>query len=278
MTRPSLPDEPRAPGSSITMKRITVFAHYDERAEVKRYVLHHLRALREVSSAIWFVSSAPLPGQEIAKVRDTCERAWTRENVGYDFSMWREAIDQMDRSLWNELVLTNSSVLGPLWPLSEAFTKMASSDCDFWGMTDSRAFGWHLQSYFLVFRARVLHSPEFARFWQGVVPLRKKRKVVRSYEGRLARFFTEAKFRGTAYVAEAAIHRPFLERLFHPTFNPTLTQATPLLERRMPYVKLELLRDNPRRYPLEPVFQAMDRAGYDRSLVEVDEPTRRSAR
>jgi hypothetical protein len=42
----------------------------------------------------------------------------------------------------------------------------------------------------------------------------------------------------------------------------------------MPYVKVELLRDNPARIPLEPVYRAMKESGYAMDTVEFDRAPR----
>ena len=251
------------------MKRLALFAHYDPRAQVKRYVVHHLQALREVCDETWFVSTASLPEQELAKVRPICERAWTRENVGYDFGSWSDALDRVTLTDWDELVLTNSSVFGPLWPLREAFERMSTKGVDFWGMTDSGSVAWHIQSYFLVFRARLLHSTAFRELFRGVTGT-DKLALIRKYEVGLTTAFTRAGFRAAVLVPGREIPRPFLQRMLRPNFNPPISQPMALLERRMPYVKIELLRNNPRRRPLEPVRAAMRAAGYDSSLIEID--------
>jgi rhamnosyltransferase len=252
------------------MRRLAIFAHYDRRDEVKRYVLYHLSALRKVCDAVWFVSSAALPEPELAKARSIADRAWTRRNVGFDFGMWREAIEQSDLATWDELVLTNSSVFGPLWPLAEAFTKMDASSCDVWGMTDNVEEGWHLQSYFLALRSRWLRSDSFRRFWSSVEELTDKRAVIQSYELGLSRFLAREGFEAEALVPQATLPpRPLLHWLRRPQFfNPTLVQPLALLERRMPYVKVELLRDNPMQQPLAPVLRAIARSGFDASLLE----------
>lgn len=252
------------------MKRLTLFAHYDGGGEVKRYVLFHLSALRAVSSELWFISSATLSDDELGKARKVCERAWTRENVGYDFGMWKEALARIDVTEWDEVVLTNSSVFGPLSPLDEVFAR-APARADFWGMTENPEVTSHLQSYFLVFRARLLRSPEFANFWNDVAPLRDKRRIIESYEVGLTRTFSEAGFRGEPLVSMAGLpKRSMLVRFRRPHLeNPTIVQPVALLERGMPYVKVELLRDNPGKVRLGPVRQAMLRAGYDPSLVEI---------
>jgi rhamnosyltransferase len=254
------------------MRRLAIFAHYDARDRVKRYVVHHLRALREVCDTVWFVSSASLPPEELAVAAACSDRAWTRPNVGFDFGMWREAVEQIDVREWDELVLTNSSVFGPMWPLTESFARMDSVKCDVWGMTDNVESGWHLQSYFLVFRSSWLHSEPFRQFWSGVELLSDKNAVIQGYEIGLSRFLASHGFEARALVPESTLPpRPLVHVLRRPQFfNPTLVQPLALLKHRMPYVKVELLRDNPMQRPLGPVYRAMQRAGYDRALVEVD--------
>jgi lipopolysaccharide biosynthesis protein len=253
------------------VKRIGLYAHYDDRGQVKAYVLHHLRALREVCDAVWFISNAELTEAELSKATALCERAWTRENVGFDFAMWKESIERLDLDAWDELALTNSSVLGPLWPLAESFAKMDRPPCDVWGMTDNFDTEWHLQSYFLVFRSRALKSEAFSRFWNAVDALKDKNAVIETYECGLARFFREAGFDVRALVAQETLAKPLLWRFRRQKWqDSTLSRPLALLDRRMPYVKVHLLRDNPGRVRLAPIYEAMEHAGYDLGLIEID--------
>lgn len=62
-----------------------------------------------------------------------------------------------------ELIFVNDSCYGPVYPLSEAFQKMAAVPCDFWGFTGyghgkHRYFKTFISSYFYVFRRSVTAS------------------------------------------------------------------------------------------------------------------------
>lgn len=260
------------------MSRIVFFAHYDWQAEVKRYVVHYLERLREVSDEMVFLSTSPLPRQQIDKVSGLVARTILRENVGYDFGMWQHAIQAVAWSGHDELVLTNSSVVGPIYPLAPLFSRMATVACDFWGMTESAEIAPHLQSYFLVFRKPVLESPPFRAFWNSVLPYRDKNQLIRSYELGLSVFLRDQGFTSAALVPSSAAPKRWLPRLLpvaHP--NPTLCWPMTTLKLGMPFVKLELLRDNPRGIDLRPIHQAIEKAGYDLSLIEFDRasPTKR---
>jgi rhamnosyltransferase len=257
------------------MRRVAIYAHYDAANRVRRYVHHYLAGLRRVVDEIWFVSTSDLPEPELARVRETCARAWVRPNVGFDFGMWQDAIGQLDLATVDELVLTNSSVFGPLTSFEPMFARMAASPADLWGATENWDEGRHLQSYFLVLRKRLLASPAFAQFWASVLPYKNKRQVIYSYEVGMSNFF-----RDQGFTLEPAVH---LGQLFHlepgsfwlevmcrASGNPTVRHGAELIELGLPLVKVELLRDNPYSADLDKVYAAIDRTGYDRSLIEFD--------
>jgi rhamnosyltransferase len=258
------------------MKRLAIFAHFDARNEVKRYVTHYLGALREQVDAITFVSTSTLSERERAKLAPTCDEVLLKDNVGLDFGMWQHALARLDVSAWDELVLTNSSVFGPISPLAAAFQRMERAPLDFWGMTDNLEISWHLQSYFLVFRRAVLGSAAWRSFWAGVLPYRDKRQIVRCYEVGLSIWLTENGFRGRALMPKASLrpHR-FPRSVWENTQSPTNVDTPELLLRGVPFVKVELLRDNPGKARLSPVREAMERSGYDMTMVEFDRPVKK---
>jgi lipopolysaccharide biosynthesis protein len=114
------------------------------------------------------------------------------------------------------------------------------------------------------FRGPVVRSEAFAAFWSGVLPLDDKRAVIHQYEAPIWRVFEAAGFRvGTAVPWEA--HR--LAR------NPAMDGWRVLLKLGCPFVKVQLLRDNPipsnldgwdaelrrRSYPVELVIDHLHR-------------------
>lgn len=261
------------------MKRIVLFAHYDADAVVRSYVVHLLTELRKVANDIVFVSNSPLPVAEIEKVRPYCSRTITKGNVGFDFGMWSEAMNHVDLDRCDEIVLSNSSVFGPLRPFAPIFERMEGIG-DVWGMTDNVEVAWHIQSYFLVFRKRVLTSSIFREFWKTVLPYRDKVQVIRSYEIGLSSLLVDHGFSLKAFVPQESLHAPRVPPLaMLPNFaawwgmltrdlNPTCALPVELIRAGMPFVKLELLRANPFSVPLEPVLALMRESGFDMSMIE----------
>jgi lipopolysaccharide biosynthesis protein len=256
--------------------RVAFFAHYDAGDRVRPYVTEHLARLRPMAERIVFVSTSRLPESEVQKLRPYAETILLKDNAGFDFGMWQHALERTDLGHCDELILTNSSVFGPIHPLGPIFGRMNDSTCDFWGMTDNFEYRWHLQSYFLVFRQRALQSDAFRAFFRSVLPYRDKGPVVLGYEVGLTSFLVENGLRPGAvapvesWASWASRRRMDLER----SWNPTLFHPEKLLSLGMPYVKVMLLRDNVGRVPLAPVYRAMATSGYDLRLIDLDRTPR----
>jgi lipopolysaccharide biosynthesis protein len=273
------------------MRRLALFAHYDAGGRVRPFIEHFLRELRTVCDDIAFVSTAKLSNTELDKVRPYCSTASTKANFGFDFGMWRDALEGVDLTQWDEIVLTNSSLFGPLFPLRGVFERMDAVECDAWGMTDNLEIAWHLQSYFLVFRSSVLSAPVFRQFFRGILPYTDKEQLIRSYEVGLSRLLLDQGFTLRAMVGQNDFRGSVLPPrmaladlqawwstvarragLSPEPMNLTTTQPIELLRAGMPFVKIELLRDNPRSIPLEPVLREIEATGWDMSLIEFDRP------
>jgi rhamnosyltransferase len=181
------------------MKRLLCYAHHDERGTVRPFVRHALSSMAPLCSERIFVSNSPLAGRDLGELRSLCREVIVHDNVGYDFAMWKRALQSVDYGRYDEVVLMNSSVYGPLFPMDGIFAGMGEVDCDFWGITECFRHLPHLQSYFLVFRKKVLSSPRFRFFWDGVLPYADKRQVILAYEVGLSRWLVESGFRPAAY-------------------------------------------------------------------------------
>lgn len=247
------------------MNRLVLFAHWDADAEVKPYVLAHLAALRALGGRIEFVSNCPLAPAEVEKVRPLADGVLLRPNVGYDFGMWRDALSRADLAAVDQLVLTNSSVLGPFFPLAPVFERMERSGLDFWSMTESWEHAHHLQSWFLVMGPAVARSPALARFFEALLPWRSKQQTIFSCEVALSAWLWESGFRGgaafppesqpRAWLADLLVRRT-LPWAYRRRKDPTLYYPDRLWRAGMPYLKVMLFR----RRPLRARLLGLDRA------------------
>lgn len=262
------------------MKRLAIFASYSD-GNVPPWIEFHLRALRNRSARLVYVSNSVLSDASRIRLHAICNAVIERDNAGYDFAAWRDAIlaENMDR--WDEVLLTNSSIVGPLFDLAPLFERMRGRGCDFWGLTHSINVRPHIQSYFMCFGGDVIRAPVWSGFWRSVRDETSKRRVISDYETNLAHILQSAGFAGDTLIPQ--MRKSGLERLFFrrlntrlPVYipfdknrtNPTIHSPLELIEQGMPYLKASLLWGHNRRqpFPLQEI-RKLKQVDYDWSLV-----------
>lgn len=164
---------------------VAIFVHYDPNRRVRPHVLAYLEALRLAGFTIAFASNSDhIIEADAERLRTLCAAIVMRRNVGYDFGAMRDAIISL--GLPNEntsrLLIANDSVYGPLRPLHEMLSRVDFEQADFWGATDSWQQRYHLQSFFLIFGKKAIHSPVWRKFWNQVRNVDDKSYVIAKYE------------------------------------------------------------------------------------------------
>jgi lipopolysaccharide biosynthesis protein len=270
------------------MKRLAIYAHYGKSPEVAGHVLFCLQQIAELGFQICFVSNSEVSPGSAGKLKSFCERVLVRENTGLDFGMWQRGLAEYELSQFEELLLANSSVVGPLQPLAPFWQSPAVANADFWGFTDNDEFKPHLSSYFLVFRRRVLHSERFCEFWRAFLPYQDKWQVIFSYELGLSQWLEEGGFKGRAVFPQTEIiaaYRSsrgwwgkigdqwrFLSSLWRnrqwPPRNVTLVYPDVLLQRGMPFLKVTLLHQNSPRITPPAAFALLEKSALPREILE----------
>ncbi|HTU53571.1 MAG TPA: rhamnan synthesis F family protein [Acetobacteraceae bacterium] len=257
--------------------KVAVFCHFDRAGRIRDDLRHYLAELGRCGFSIVFVSnSRRLQPAEIVFLQKHCAGVITRRNAGFDFSAWKDALLAcgLPRPDTSTLLLVNDSVYGPIRPLWPTLSAIDFAAADLWALTDSWQLRYHLQSYFLIAGPRVLQSHAWKKFWSEVRPLAMKRWVIRRFEIGLSQTMLRAGFRlhsvwpyhallgdtlaGAGSPAgptddpllaagrrhERRIRQALAEGL---PLNPTSDLWRSLLRRGYPFLKRELLRQNPTR-------------------------------
>ena len=195
------------------MKRLVIYFHYDAQGQVDAPCRYAVQALLPLADLL-FVTNGRLQAADRAWVQGTGARLLERKNTGFDVGAYREALLTLGRqavAAYDELVLMNFTLAGPVRPLAPMFAAMqARPELDFWGLTRhyamrSRRFGGqvpeHLQSHFLAVRARMLRSDAFWRYWQQIRLPRSYEEAVTCHETRFTACFASQGYRWDSYVA-----------------------------------------------------------------------------
>lgn len=246
---------------------VAILCHYDRDGAIRTDTLRYLREVRDAGFSVVIVSNGGTL-RSGASVTELGGVALSRRNLGLDFGAWRMAMHALGlpRPDTNRILLINDSVYGPVAPLAPLLDRMTAEGADLWGLTESHERDWHLQSYFLLAHGPLIHSDMWRQFWRGVVPLPFKRWMVGRYEIGLSRRTAAAGFRARALFPYAAIVPD------GSIANPTLGAWRALLDAGFPFLKRELLRDNPTGVTGLDTWQALVSPAY---AAEIDADLRR---
>ncbi len=273
--------------------RAVVLVHYDRDDIVDSYLFPYIQSLKDNSSHLVFVSTAKLSNSDVKKLEVYCDIVILRENIGYDFMSYSVGLESFTYQDYDEVILCNDSVYAPLYPLENLFTSMQNTPCDFWGITDNTDMGYHIQSYFILFKSPILKHKAFQDFWQNIEVLESKIAIIERYEVGLSQILIKAGF-----IPRVSTH-------FQPSFwqklSIFLAKLTPkniikkfksfregrvrlvrigkinsthyfwkelVTQGKVPFIKIELLRDNPLGVDIKEVEKTIEKyTDYDTKLI-----------
>ena len=236
--------------------RICLLAGYDKKNILQDYVLYLARKLSKISDVYYFADGNFSPA-ELQKICPYTKYAASAPHKSYDFGSWQILINHIGWEkimTYDEMIICNDSIYGPLSNMEDIFNYMDLRGYDFWGLTENYNSNYHLDSYFMVFKNDVLKHPKFHEFWNSIVPTTKRK----TYESILTPFLTELGFTGNSYIKnykkEDQLSYPL--RLFKTS--------------RMPFIRVNTLK-HPEYNLKEPIFyidsRIENKTGYDKNLI-----------
>lgn len=217
--RPALPGTANWPprvscrtGESGTVdvhcRRLGIYTVYDRDGVVDEYILYYLKALRPWVEELLVVSNGPLEEEGMAALKDLDCRVLIRENAGFDAWGVKAGLEEVGYEKlagFDEVVISNNTLFGPVMDLTPMFTEMSARKLDFWGIAahpgleNQDPFGCnpygclpeHIQSFFYVIRGNMLGSGAFRRFWQELPELPDYNAAVGLYETVMTRYYSD---------------------------------------------------------------------------------------
>ena len=248
------------------MRRFCLFSHFDRDNAIADHVLVYLRALYANGYEIKCVSTAALGRQAVQRLRDCGVDVALRRNTGFDFGSWQHAwLDDPAIAEADEILLANDSVYGPITPLQSVLETARALGGDVVGMTDSYDIAWHLQSYFLLVQSKRAIQELLPQLFSRDFASMSKRELIESTEVGLGQLM-----RTQGYTAHALYPMRILdEGEYVRPRNPTHAYWRKLLELGYPFIKVELLRDNPTRADVRHWERLVKAAGtFDPAMIK----------
>jgi len=223
------------------MQDVCLFAHFDVGNKVDDYVLRYVSELRKLEFSVVFISAARLDRSDIERLLVDCCDVILRENAGLDFASWSAGFAKHGPTIGGRLLLANDSVYGPIGSLSAALDRLTRQPADFYGMVESIEVAPHLQSWFILLEPSVVASAMFTSILAQPFPAMTRRQIVLNGEIALSRRLMQAGFQ------YGVLHRndQFGLPPRHDANHMLLFWRELLVDENIPFLKIELLRDDP---------------------------------
>ena len=200
------------------MKRLGIFFFYEKNGDVDDFITYYLADLAKNLSELVVVCNGKLSEQGRKAFSQFTDQILVRENKGLDVWAYKTALDHYGwerLSEFDEIVMTNSTLMGPVRPLKEMFDEMTrNEDLDFWGLTMHhgaktnpfkgkhlyRYLPVHIQSHFIVYRKRFVQSAELQNYWNEMPMIESYTDSVQRYEAVFTKQFADRGFKWDVYV------------------------------------------------------------------------------
>ena len=238
---------------------IALFVTHSRTGKIKPHVLPYMRALKAQGLGVFLIATVDRPVDLPADLLDLADAVMVRRNAGYDFGAWSHALKHYPRLYGAAtLYLVNDSVLPAAddGRLGTIIDRVRRSRADLIGLTESHEWRWHVQSYFLAIKPRLLSSRCFHGFMDDLRLLTRKDHVIRAYEIRLGEMAEQSGLDVEILFPSAT------------AINPMLFGWRRLIADGMPLVKLLLLRGEFETADTEGWRETLAQAGFDVALAE----------
>ena len=248
----------RATGLEPCGDMLVLMNHFDVDGELDPHVRVAIETYRSAGADVVLIS----PSADVGDAADGVVRIITksRNDDLRDFGGWYHALRELgpeERARYSRVILTNDSVYFPVRDPAPFLERLRGSKADVFAATDSVSGGrYHLQSYFLALGPEAVASllPELERRVKAQAEATKL-TLIQRFEVGLSQFLIDAgrttevffPLDGVSDVA-SALYPPDPRRLSPiaaTVLNTTHHFWRASLAAGLPFLKVELLRDNP---------------------------------
>jgi len=235
------------------VKRLVIFLFYDKEGIVDNYIPTLFEGLRGFYDKLCFVANGKLQDEGRKKVEKYVTDFLVRENKGFDVWGYKEGLEFYgweELEKYDEIILMNYTIFGPIYPFSEMFKTMNKKDLDFWGITkhhevdfdvfDTCKYGYipeHIQSSFLVIRKSLLKTKDYRDMWENMPMINSYAESVGLYEAIFTKEFNEKGYKSAVYIDTTDLEGY--------TRYPLMMMSDELIiNRRCPIIKLKSFSQN----------------------------------
>lgn len=196
--------------------RLVIYFFYDADGIVDDYNLVMLKDIMKSCRDLFVVSNGELSADGRGKFAQLTDQILERENKGFDVGAYQEALQTVGWEklyTYDEVILMNYTIMGPVYPFAEMFEAMDARELDFWGITKYHEvkvdpYGMikcgylreHIQSHFIAVRKPMLTSGDFRDYWETMPVIKSYAESVAFHESYFTHHFAKKGFQWDVYV------------------------------------------------------------------------------
>lgn len=201
----------------MEQKRLLIYTIYDKQDYISSYILTVLKAMKQfVSDIIVVINSNNNAVIQIDKLQIITNKIIIRDNIGFDIWGYKTGLIYYEKKYYeqfDEIILMNDTLLGPLYPLDKMFHTMSNKDIDFWGLTlfhktpfdpfGTIKYGYiptHIQSSFMVFKQHFYNTDDFYSYWNSLPAFKTYKEAVGQHECIFTKHFEDLGYKWDVYI------------------------------------------------------------------------------
>ena len=197
------------------INRCAIFVFYDKDGIVDKYITELLKGMKKEVNRLIVVCNGEVCDEGLSSFNEVADEVLVRPNEGYDITAYKYGLNHVSLeklSDYDEVILFNSTLFGPIYPFSEMFSAMNKEDVDFWGMTTFHEvpfdpfgtieYGYiptHIQSFFMVFRQSLCKTDDFKSYWNNLPKITNYNEAIGYFETVFTKKFSDMGYKWKAY-------------------------------------------------------------------------------
>lgn len=263
-------------------KRFAIYVFFDIDGIADNYQFTLLNDLKKNIDKLLIVINGNIDDESLNKFKNIADDVLQRKNKGFDTMAYKDGLyfyKKEELSKFDEIIMMNDTVYGPVYPFSEMFEEMDKHTVlDFWGITmhqktDHDPFHrlkWnyiprHIQTYFLAVRKNLFMSDAFWNYWKNMVKIDTYLDAVCKHEVVFTKTFEEMGYKWSIYVDTSTFSSKIENYSFYYPKELIQKYRCPIFKRRVFFNSYEAI------YPVsfgQPSYELFKYVKYNTSYDE----------
>ena len=232
-------------------RRAGIYFIYDSEGIIDRYIPYMLNDLAQNLSFLLIVVNGILSSNGRNILSAITPNIFVRDNLGFDVWAYKEGLEYIGwdhLKEYDEIVMMNNTIFGPIYPFKETFDAMNSRDVDFWGLAKHHGYKSkpllyekckynyvpaYIYSCFITVRKSLFLNSDFRQYWDNMPMIQSYEESVSYHESIFTKDFEDKGYKSDVYVNtdDLELYHPSL--LMHYPLELIKNRRFPVFRRKL---------------------------------------------